>query len=79
MCSCGCDLWIELASVAARSECAVSKAGPAPPDVPGHIGVADRSGAMAGTVETGFVLRVVAKCFDWFAGPEPARLTKARS
>ena len=79
MCSCGCDLWIELASIAARSECALSKAGAASPDAPDNDGVVDRSGATAGAVETGFVLKVVAKCFDWFAGPEPARLTKARS
>jgi len=79
MCSCGCDLWIELASAAARSECARSKTGGEGPGPQVEDVVEPTARVTTGTAEIGLFLKVVGKCFDWLAGPEAAKPTKARS
>ncbi len=80
MCSCGCDLWIELASAAARSECARLKTdGAAALEGQSDDVVGPTVCATRGTPEIGLFLKVVGKCFDWLAGPEAAKLAKARS
>ena len=79
MCSCGCDLWIELASAAARSECARSKVGGAASEFQCGDGAGPTIRATTGAPQIGLFLKVVGKCFDWLAGPEAAKLAKARS
>jgi hypothetical protein len=79
MCSCGCDLWIELASVAARSAWAQSDAAGITRETRCGDVAGPTAHATIGAPEPGLFLKVMAKCFDWLAGPETTNITKARS